>query len=52
MTVHDNLPNKKLKLDKSNNDESRQITNEDYENDLRHKPIDTPSIIDPKGSQC
>ena len=38
-TVDDTLPNKKLKLDKSDNDEGRRITDEDYENDFRHKPV-------------
>ena len=33
------MPNKKLKLDKSDNDEGRRITAEDYENDFIDKPV-------------
>ena len=40
MTVDEILPkNKKLKFDKLNNIEGRWITDEDYENDLRQKPV-------------
>ena len=40
MTVDETwLKNKKLKLDKSNSDEGRQITDKDYENDLRHTHV-------------
>ena len=42
MTVDETSPKKKeLKSDKSNSNERRQITDEDYENDLRHKYMST-----------
>ena len=40
LTVGEILPKKKKsKSDKSNSDEGRQTTDEDYENYLRHKPV-------------
>ena len=50
MTVDETLPkNKKVRLDKSKSDEGRQITDEDYKNDLRHKPISVGLYSTTKG---
>ena len=51
MTVNETLlKNKKVKYDQSNNDEGKQITDEDYEHDLRHKPVLTGLNTTTKGA--